>query len=75
MATCGGGTIIETEYRGEDVQYDVSVSMDGFEWSLGMTEPVLLKPIDYDAELAEREKTHEPISDVDGDLGNRLFGV
>ena len=48
---------------------------DGFDWSLGIMEPALLEPIDYDVEIAERRETHEPIRDVGGELGNSRFGV
>jgi len=76
VATCGSDTILTTEYRGGTVAYHVdSVMSDGFDWSLGMTEPALLEPIDYDAEIAERRETHEPIRDVGGELGNSRFGV
>jgi hypothetical protein len=77
VGTRGSGTIIETEYiGGESVQYEQETSVDvGFDWSLGMTEPTLLEPIDYDTELAERHETHEPIADVGGDLSNSLSGV
>ncbi len=78
MSTRGSGTIVRAAYRGETViafAQEVVVSNDGFDWTLGMTEPALVDPIDYDAEIAERRTTHEPIHDVGGDLGNSRFGV
>lgn len=76
MATCGSDTILTTEYRGETaVAYRVSVTRDGFDLSLGMMDPTLEEPIDYDAELAERRETHEPLEEFDGDIGNSAFGI
>jgi hypothetical protein len=77
MTTRGSGTIIETKYSGESVQYEQETSLvtDGFDWTLGMTKPTLLEPIDFEAELAERRETHEPHTDPDGNLGNSLFGI
>ena len=79
MSTSGNGTIVTSEYRGEtDVAFaqDVSVtSVGGFDWSLGMIEPTLAEPIDYEAEIAERLETHEPMADVGGEIGNSRFGV
>jgi hypothetical protein len=78
MATCGSDTIVTAEYRGETaVAYArcVSVSGDGFDLSLGMTEPVLEEPIDYEAEMAARRQTHEPLEEFDGHIGNSAFGI
>jgi hypothetical protein len=76
MTTGGSGTIIEGHYVGCPVRYRVVVeATDDTEWGLGMGEPTLVEPIDYDAELKTRQETYEPMSDVDGELGNSLFGV
>jgi hypothetical protein len=77
MTTGASGTFIETKYQGEPARYEMETSLlaAGFDWSLGMTESVLLDPIDYEAELAERRETHEAIAPVDGDVGNSLFGI
>lgn len=78
MSTSGSGMIVKAEYRSEAyVEYAQVVcrSDDGFDWGLGMADSTLLEPIDYDAEIAERQETHEPMSDVGGKIGNSRFGV
>ena len=79
MSTSGSGLIVKAEYRSEaHVEYAqevVCVSADTSDWTLGMTEPALLEPINDDAEIAERRETHEQIDDVGGEIGNSRFGV
>ncbi len=77
MPTSGTDTIVTSEYHGALVEYAVSsaITSDDFNWGLGMTEVELLEPIDYDAEIAERERTHEPIEDAGGNLANSRFGI
>lgn len=75
MATSGTGTIVTREYCGTAVEYAVSVTCDGFDLSLGMIEPMLEEPIDYEAEIAERQYTHEPLQEYEGDTGNSAFGI
>jgi hypothetical protein len=75
--TRGSGLIIHEQYTGTD-HFERSCSLvvvDGSDLDLGMTEATLAEPIDYDAEIAERRDTHEPITPVDGNLANSVFGI
>jgi hypothetical protein len=76
QSTATGGVVIERKYRTEDGQIEQSsvvVSSDNV--SAGDVDVILVEPIDYEAELARREKTHEPIEPVDTDLTNTAFGI
>jgi len=75
MATGASGTVIEVEYRGETIHEEARFEIDGPQLHLGMTEPDLVAPIDYEAEIARRCETHEPHVDVGGNIGNRAFGI
>lgn len=76
MGTGASGAVIEMQYHGSaQYQREVLLVVDGLEKHLGMREPTLIEPIDFEAEIAERRDTHEPLGPVDGELGNTLFGV
>jgi hypothetical protein len=76
-STASGGIIIERKYAQEDAAYEASAVMyvggrretdDDFE--------VLSDPIEYEAEVAERRETHEPIElDPEVDISDTAFGI
>jgi hypothetical protein len=75
--TRGGSVVIGRHYTAEGAQYprSFSVSMDVDEGVAGVTDPILVEPIDYEAEIARRAATREPLPVVETDLSNTLFGV
>ena len=81
MSTSGNGAVATSEYRGEtDVAFAQDASV-GFRRrprpgaSAWFEAERSLEPIDYEAEIAERLETHEPMADVGGEIGNSRFGV
>jgi hypothetical protein len=76
--TSSTGFLIEREYRSEDAHWAYSSSwaeVAGEHGIAGMTDPMLVDPIDFEAELAERRRTYEPLPPVDTDLTNPHFGI
>lgn len=75
--TASGAVTINRLYRAEDTVYEQLV------WGgtvtdrevAGVSDPILVEPINFDAELAKRERTHRPISPPDTDLSNTVFGI
>jgi hypothetical protein len=78
VSTASGGVVIERKHSAEGATYEESAVMQvgGAGEVAGEAEPMLADPIDYEAELAERRETHEPIEfDPDTDLTNSQFGI
>jgi hypothetical protein len=75
--TASSGVAIERRYTGEDARYEhhATIVVAGDQGIAGISDPILTEPIDFEAELAERERTHEPLGPVDTDLTNTLFGI
>jgi hypothetical protein len=74
--TASDGLVIERHVRaGEEVAESYSVVIGGDPGIAGLTDPMLTDPIDFDAELAERSRTHVPLEPVDGDQTNSIFGI
>jgi hypothetical protein len=77
-AVASGSYTIERKYSADDAHYEESFSFDLRDTDYdepGSSDPVLAEPIDYEAALAERKRTHEPIEPVDTDLANTKFGI
>ncbi len=72
-----GSVVIGRHYIAAGAQYpqSFSVSMGADEGIAGLTDPILVEPLDYEAEIAQRAATREPLSPVETDLSNTLFGV
>ena len=71
------GVVIERQYSGPGARYERSASIivGGDAGHAGITDPILTEPIDFDAEIANRRETHEPMPPVDGGLSNTVFGI
>lgn len=74
--TASGGIAIERRYSSHAQYSPAAYGSFGDEAGIaGVIDPILTKPIDFGAELAERERTHEPLPPVNGDLTNTDFGI
>jgi hypothetical protein len=75
-STASAGFAIERRYREEHAHYEQSSSIRVGESGIaGVTDPMLVEPIDFEAEIAERQREYEPLEPVDGDLRNSRFGI
>jgi hypothetical protein len=74
--TASSGYTIVRRYTG-GVAYEQAsyLTIEGDRGIAGMTDPILTDPIDFEAEIRERERTHEPLQPVDTDLTNDAFGI
>ena len=77
--TSSGAVVIRRRYVSPDgINFEPTAS-----WQVvggGDVDPVnnddmVTEPIDFDGELAERERTHEPLPPLDSDPTNTLFGI
>ena len=77
MTTASGGVIIERHYASEGIRFThgARLVVDGCDEPAGVSDPILSDPVDYEAELAERRETHEPIEPVTSDTRNTVFGI
>ncbi len=69
--------MIGRHYIAAGAQYpqSFSVSMGADERIAGVTDPFLVEPLNYEAEIAQRAATREPLAAVETELANTLFGV
>ena len=78
MGTTGASGIgIARHYAGH-VYYGGGLSFAIFSEQAGIagvTDPILMEPIDFAAERAERARTREPLPAPDTDLTNTDFGI
>jgi hypothetical protein len=72
MALQSSGTIGAAEVCYERASCLVIESERG---TAGVTDPILTEPIDFEGEVRERERTHEPLKAIDTDLSNSRFGI
>jgi hypothetical protein len=77
MTTSASGIIIEEHYLGGAVRYERAtwLAIEGLDEHPHMRDPLLSEPIDFEAEIAQRRETHEPLPPIDGEIHNDLFGV
>lgn len=77
MTTGASGIIIEGHYVGGAVHYERAtwLEIEGLDEHPHTRDPPLIEPIDFATEVAQRRETHQPLSPIDGDLHNELFGI
>jgi hypothetical protein len=77
VTTGASAIIIEKHYLGGAVPYERATWLEikGLDEHSNMRDPLLSEPIDFEAEIALRRETHEPLQPIDGELHNDLFGI
>jgi len=76
ITTASNGVVVVKKYSGEACCEAVSYGSFGDDAGVaGVTDPILTDSVDFERELADREKTHEPLPPVDTDLTNDDFGI
>ena len=74
--TASGGIVIVRRYAGgANYDHEVSGTFGTDAGIAGVTAPSLVPPIDFEAELAERDRTREPLEPTETDLTNADFGI
>lgn len=76
--TSSGSVGYQRQYVSASAVYEQSgyLIVQGDEGMAGVTDPLLVEPIDFDAELARRRHSRSPIDEpVDSDTANDVFGI
>ena len=76
-ATASVGFSIEREYQSENAHYEQAtyVRVTGDEGVAGVADPMLVDPIDFEAEKQRRQEEYEPLEQVDVDASDTRFGI
>lgn len=77
MATASSVVSVTRAYRSEHAEYLEAweFAVSGESGVAGLSDPILIEPIDFESEIEERRDTHEPLPKIDTDLTNPHFGV
>lgn len=76
--TASGSVGFQRQYVSDHAVYEQFsyLIVQGNEGIAGVTDPLLMEPIDFEAELARRRLDRAPIDEpVDSDTANDVFGI